>query len=62
MMGDWQLLLCLRRDFIFGDDAIPIRIHLFKGFGVHPKSADAGGPPKFVIRIEIDERLEFGHV
>ena len=62
MRGDWQLLVYLRRDFIFGDDAIPIRIDLFKGFGVHPKSADAGGPPKVVIRVEIDERRKFGHV
>jgi hypothetical protein len=53
-----RLLFCSRRDVFSGNDAIPIRIDLLKGLGVHPKAADAGGPAEYVIRIEIDERLE----
>lgn len=52
----------LRRNFFFSDDAIPIRIDLLEGPGVHLKSADAGGPAEFVIRIEVNEHLELCYV
>ena len=62
MWVDWQLLFCLRRNFFLSDDAIPIRIDLLEGLGVHLKSADAGSPAEFVISIEVNEHLELCHV